>query len=148
MIRLKTLLLSIFLLIQPVSNEQIQQNMGFKQSEVIEYNINNVRPPLKSPGYNRITVTANDGTNFTIVYWVGVGILIDYKEVDVISSGGLNLQSTYPNEQALQAAISAALAEYNRKLMPIGSPFCLFLLGGGYALYKNRKRKKNERISQ
>ena len=120
--------------------------MGFKQSEVIEYNINNVRPPLKSPGYNSITVIANDGKEFTIVYWVGIGVLIDQKETHVIRNGGLNIQSTYPNEQALQAAISAALAEYNRKLMPIGSPFCLFLLGSGYALYK--KKYGNKRISK
>lgn len=142
---LKVLLLSILLLIEPVSNEQIQKNMGFKQSEAIGYNINYQQSQaLKSPGYHSVTVVANDGTSFTVTYWVGAGLLIDYNIAHVLNDGGLDLQNTYRSEASLLAAIQVALVEYNSKTFPVGSPFCLFLLGGAYALHKMRKKHEQD----
>ena len=51
---MKLLLLFIFLIIQPVSKEQIYNNTGFRRSEAINYNINNYSNPQmhKVRGYD------------------------------------------------------------------------------------------------
>lgn len=98
----KLLLLFILLFIQPVSNEQIQQNIG--QQQYISYQQSN--KARYASGYCSKTFLVN-GKYYTVTYWVGYGIIVGKNAVRIINDGGLGLNSSYKDEAALFAAIAA-----------------------------------------
>lgn len=137
------LLILLFLIIQPVSNEQIQQNIGFQQPQIVQYQQQpeyfQATGPAKAPWRQETyTVTAADGHVFTIRYRTVVGSVIVYD----VDGGCLDLDSWYFTKDDLIRAIQSALKDYNMSV-PIGDiPICLLLLFGvsyfGYILYKQR----------
>lgn len=140
---MKTLLLIIFLLIQPVSNEQIRNNMSdqfvnqftpeyFQQPLAINQKIE--AKAAEDDGYSYYSVIAKDGKVFTVKYY---SILFGYIVI-VEDDGGLGLGYMYFSTSQLLDAINAAVTEYNNSL-PIGSPICLLPFG---LLYLIKKRKK------
>ena len=140
---MKILLALILLLVQPVSNEQIQQNMGFQQPQIVYYQQQpeyfQSTGPAKAPWRDDYyTVTAANGQVFTVVYRTIIG---DYGIV-VRDDSGLGLSSWYNSVSELQQAVQKAIEEYNHSV-PIGDPtICLLLFGSlylTYLLYKNKK---------
>ena len=139
----KLLLILLLLFIQPVSNEQIQKNMGFQQPEIVYYQQQpecfQSTGPAKAPWrWETYTVTAADGHVFTVRYRTVVGSVIVYD----VDGGGLDLDSWYFTKDDLINAINKALQDYNMSV-PIGDiPICLLLLFGVsycvYILYKQR----------
>lgn len=132
------LLILLFLLIQPVSNEQIQQNMGFQQPQIVQYQ---QQPQYFATGsakapwrYETYTVTAIDGTVFTVRYRTIVGSIAVYD----VDGGGLDLDYWYLTKSDLINAINQALQEYNMSV-PSGSPICLLLFGISYIAYLKYK---------
>lgn len=137
------LLILLFLIIQPVSNEQIQQNMGFQQPEIIQYQQQpqyfQASGPAKAPWrWETYTVTAVDGHMFTIRYRTFIGSFAVYD----VDNDGLGLSSWYLTESDLINAINKALQDYNMSV-PIGDPtICLLLFGSLYLIYLLYNNKK------
>lgn len=144
---MKNLLLILLLLfIQPVSNEQIQQNIGFQQPQIVEYQqtqYSQFKGPAKAPWRDDYyTVTATNGQVFTVVYRTIIG---DYGII-VRNDGGLGLSSWYSSVSELQQAIQKAIEEYNHSV-PIGDPIiCLLLFGSLYLTYVWYKQRRLGKI--
>lgn len=139
---MKILLALILLLIQPVSNEQIQQNMGFQQPQIVQYQ---QQPqyfqhtgPAKAPWRDDYyTVIAANGKVFTIVYRTIIG---DYGII-VRDDDGLGLSGWYGSIYDMQQAVQKAIEQYNQNV-PVGSPICLLLFVNLYLTYVWYKQRR------
>lgn len=136
----RLLLILLFLIIQPVSNEQIQQNIGFQQPQIVQYQ--------QQPEYFTGSAKAQNRSVKSITVQTVTGpITIWYEDhpigLKIIDSGGLNLSGIYLHF-TFQSAIYRAVEEYNKSFStPIGDPtICLLLFGSLYLiclLYNNKK---------
>lgn len=134
------LLILLFLIIQPVSNEQIQQNIGFQQPQIVQYQ--------QQPEYFTSSAKAQNRSVKSITVQTVTGpITIWYEDhpigLKIIDSGGLNLSGIYLH-LTFQSAIYRAVEEYNKSFStPIEDPIiCLLLFGSLYLiclLYNNKK---------
>lgn len=141
------LLILLLLVIQPISNEQIQQNMElqYQQTQQIEQYQQHeyqTKGPVKSPFRDDCyIVRGKDGIAFTIVYRTIIG---DYGVI-IIDDSGLGLSGWYSSLYSMYQAANKAIDEYN-KALPIGSPICLFLMGIVYLMYVWNKQCRIVRL--
>jgi hypothetical protein len=107
-----------------------------------EYESQYISPgPYKSPFKDDYYyVTANDGKIFIIVYRTIIG---DFG-VFVKDDGGLGLYGWYGSVFSMESAAKDAVNEYNRSLVPIGSPIYLLPFGLLYLLKKRKEQAYNE----